>query len=78
MRYRCERVLGLTRDGAGRVTLGTKTHQTTIKGAPQSVGDDRILQFGVAIAESASGAIRDVGGIAHRLHTPGHHNVGLS
>ena len=42
----------LAGDPAGGVTLSTESHQTGVERTPQAVLDDRVGQFGVAVAET--------------------------
>ena len=63
---------------AGRVALGAEAHQAGVERAPQAVGDDRVAQLGVAVAEAAAGAVGEVRRVGHRLHAAGDDDVGLA
>jgi len=56
----------------------TSTISSAVEGAPQAVLDDRVGQLGVAVAESAARAHRQVRGVRHALHAAGDHDVGLA
>ena len=63
---------------AGAVALGAEAHQAGVERAPQAVGDDRVAQLGVAVAEPAAGAVGEVRRVGHRLHAAGDDDVGLA
>ena len=65
-------------DVAGRVTLGAQPHEARVERAPQSVGDDRILQLGVAVTETTARSGRDVRRVRHALHATRDHDVGVA
>ena len=58
-----ELVLRLAADRAGGVALGAEAHQAGVEGAPQAVGDDRVAQLGVAVAEAGAGAAARYGAL---------------
>ena len=60
-----ELVLLLAGDAVARVTISAKAHQARVEGTPEAVGDDRVAQLGVAIAEAAACAVGEVRGVAH-------------
>ena len=71
-------ILFVARDVTGRVALGAKPHEAGVERAPQSVFDDRVGEFGVAVAESAARTAREIRRVGHRLHAGGDHDVGLA
>ncbi len=64
--------------GLAGVALGAETHQARVERAPEAVGDDRVTQLGVAVAETAAGPVGEVRRVGHRLHAAGHDDVGVA
>ena len=60
------------------VGLGAGAHVDVVEGAPQAVADHGVHRGHVAQAVAGPGAGQQVGGLAHRLHAPGHDHVGLA
>jgi hypothetical protein len=78
VRLHRELVLLLAGDAAGGVALGAEAHQAGVERAPQAVFDDRVGELGVAVAEAAAGAGREVRRVGHALHAAGDDDVGLA
>jgi hypothetical protein len=55
--------------------LGAAPHVEVIVGIPQAVVDHRIDELAVPEAEAVAHACGQVGGLAHALHPPGHHQL---
>ena len=71
-------ILFVARNVAGGVALGAQTHEASVERTPQTIFDDGIRQFGVAIAKTTACTHGQVRRIGHRLHAGSHHDVGFA
>ena len=76
---RREGVLALPGDlGLLVVALGGEAHGDVVEGIGQAVVHHRVDQRHVAEAVAGAGAGQQVGGLGHRLHAAGHHDLGVA
>src|SRR5690606_15574047 len=74
-----ELVLRLPRERVpGGARLGARAHVLVVVDVPQPVVDQRVDDLRVAQAQAAAGAGQEVGSVRHRLHTAGHHDLGVA
>ena len=74
----CHTILFVTRDIARGISLGAEAHQAGIKRTPQTVFDDRIGKFGVAIAKTTARTGGEIWRVGHRLHACRNDDVGVT
>ena len=74
-----EGVLALAGHAVGAVVaLGAEAHGALVEGAEQPVVHHRVDQRAVPDPVAGPGPGQQVGGLGHRLHAAGHHDVGLA